>query len=346
MSADRPNLTVAVAAGLATVAAVAIAILAAGASPGAVLAGIIDRAILSPSGFAEAVVRAIPLTLLGLAVAVAFRAQLYNIGADGQLLVGAALGVACAAALPANPFGLVGLLVLGALGGALWGGLAGILKARFGANEIIVTIMLNYVAIQLISYLVRGPLQESMGIFPRSDAIASALELGVVIEGTRIHGGLIIAVVAALVLAFVLSRTQFGFRLNVLGQNPNAARYAGHATGRQIVWVMALSGGLAGLAGIVEVSALYGRLQEGFAQGFGIAAIAVALVARLNPMAVPFSALLFAALYVGLGGVAREGSVPFPLINIIEAAVVFVFLIVLAVTNVRQRRHQMARAAQ
>ncbi|MEJ8572776.1 ABC transporter permease [Microbaculum marinum] len=301
-------------------------ILLAGADPASLAYGVVERALFTRAGLLEALLRTIPLTLMGLGIAIAFKARVFNIGMDGQLIAGSVLAVLAAPMLPSNVLGIVLFLALGFAGGAIWGGVAGVIKARFGGNEIIATIMLNYVAVQMLSWLVRGPLQEKMRIIPRSDAIDQALRLPVIFDGTRIHAGLIVAVLAVVVTALVLMRGRFGYRLAVVGSNEHAARYAGISPARMAAVVLVLSGALAGLAGAVEVAGLYGRLQEGFAPGFGIAAIAVALVARLNPLLVPVSAFGFSLLYAGLGALARNGVVPFPLINILEGTIILVFL--------------------
>jgi simple sugar transport system permease protein len=186
--------------------------------------------------------------------------------------------------------------------------------------------MLNYVALQILSWLVRGPMQEAMRIIPRSDPLDQALRLPILFEGTRIHAGLLIAILAVVVVAILAQRSRYGFKLAVVGANPHAARYAGIDPRWVAGSVLTLSGALAGLAGAVEITGVYGRLQEGFAPGFGIAAIAVALVARLNPLLVPVSAFGFSVLYAGLGTLARNGVVPFPIINILEGAIIFLFL--------------------
>jgi ABC-type uncharacterized transport system permease subunit len=298
----------------------------AGASPLGVASGIVERALFTRTGLLEALLRTIPLTIMGLGIALAFRARVFNIGMDGQLIAGSVLAVALAPLLPVNTVGLVIFLVAGIVGGAVWGGIAGLIKARFGGNEIIATIMLNYVAIQLVSWLVRGPMQETMKTIPRTDQIDRALRLPILFDGTRIHLGLVVGAAMVITIALLAGRSRFGFKLDVVGANEHAARYAGIDPRRIAGIVLALSGALAGLAGAVEISGLYGRLQEGFAPGFGIAAIAVALVARLNPLFVPLSAFLFSLLYVGLGALARNGVVPFPIISIIEGTIILVYL--------------------
>lgn len=302
------------------------AILLAGANPLSVAIGIGERALFTRSGFLEAVLRTIPLTILGLGIALAFKARIFNIGMDGQLIAGSVLAMAIAPLVPLNAFGLVLLLAAGIVGGAVWGGIAGIIKGRFGGNEIIATIMLNYVALQILSWLVRGPMQEAMRIIPRSDPLDAALRLPVLFEATRIHAGLVIALLAVIGVAILAQRSRYGFKLAVVGANAHAARYAGIDPRWIAGSVLTLSGALAGLAGAVEITGVYGRLQEGFAPGFGITAIAVALVARLNPLWVPVSALGFSLIYAGLGTLARNGVVPFPIINILEGAIIFMFL--------------------
>lgn len=303
-------------------------IVLAGESPARVLAILVRQGFLTPNGIADAVTRAIPLCIIALGLAVAFRAGLYNIGADGQLAIGASVAAACAgvaAGLPPVP-GILLLLIAAMLGGAVWGGIAGLMKARFGASEIVSTIMLNYIAASVLSWLVRGPLQELMGVFPRTEKFAASLRLPVLFEGTRISFGLVIAALAVVLLWFLLSRMRYGYALTVMGQNLHAARYGGLPTRWLTFGALAFSGAMAGLAGIVEILGLHGRLQEGFAPGFGITAIAVALIGRLNPLLIPLAALGFGGLYVGSAAVARQTALPFPLVNIIEAAVIFGFL--------------------
>ncbi|MDF2373877.1 MAG: ABC transporter permease [Rhizobiaceae bacterium] len=301
----------------------------AGESPLRVLAILIGDGFLTRAGLADALVRSIPLTLTGLGVALSFRAGVFNIGVDGQLLIGAALAMACAPLLGPLPsvLALPLLLLVGTLGGAIWGGIAGILKARFGANEIIATIMLNYIAIQMVSWLIRGPLQEPMGIFPRSEKLAASLRLPVLFDGTRLSAGLIVAALACVAVWFLVARSRYGYALTVTGKNADAARYGGIQPAVIAFSVLCLSGALAGLAGIVEVSGLHGRLQEGFAGGIGITAIAVALLARLSPLWVPVAAFGFAGLYVGSDAIARLTAVPFPLVHVIEGTIVLAFLV-------------------
>ncbi|MCL4188674.1 MAG: ABC transporter permease [Rhodobacteraceae bacterium] len=310
----------------------------AGENPLRVLGLMVAGAFLDLRGLADTVVRAIPLCLMGLGVAVAFRARVFNIGGDGQFLIGAALAVAASGwlvLLPA-PLGVVALLAAGTLGGALWGGIAGVLRARFNANEIIATILLNYIALHVLSWLIRGPLQEAAGVFPRTDRLPPDLRLPMLVDAARISAGLAVALVAVGVLWLVMARSRFGFQVTALGENPEAARYGGVRPGLITAAVLALSGALAGLAGIVEVAGVHGRIQDGFGAGLGISGIAVALLARLNPLWVPASAFGFAGLHVGSATVARATAVPFPVVNVIEGAIILAYLAALALRG-RQR---------
>ena len=302
-------------------------LLLAGKAPLATWGALLSYTLGTWVGFSDVLIHAIPLTLIGIGVAVAFRAGIFNLGGDGQLLCGAVLAVALAPILGGFEWlGLPIFLVAGFVGGGVIGGLVGWLRARFGANEIIVTIMMNYVALQLLTWLIRGPLQDPLRIFPRSYALAIELQLPIVGGGTRLHAGIIAAALAAGLMQIVISRTTFGFRLAVLGESSGAAVYAGINVARVTVGAMVLSGGFAGLAGAVEIAGVHQRLQDNFAGGFGLEAIAVALMARLHPIAVPLTSVLFGVFYVGSGALQRQMSVPFPLVWIIEGVVILAYL--------------------
>jgi len=310
---------------LAGLVAAALFVMLAGKDPLATFRVMLGYALGSGNGFAEVVVRAVPLCLAGLGVAVAFRCNVFNIGADGQIVVGAILAAAAVMAVPGlpGPLALAVFLACGIAGGAIYGGIAGWLRARFGVSEIIVTIMQNYIAIQFLTWMVRGPMQEAMGMFPRSDRLPDGAMLGLMVDGTRVHWGLALALAATLIVHVAMRHSSFGFQVGVVGRNPLVARFAGIADRRVVVLAMLASGGLAGLAGAVEIAGLHHRLQDDFAPGFGLLAIAVALLARLEPLAVPFSALLFGVLHVGSGAVQREIGLPFPVVWIFEAIVIF-----------------------
>jgi general nucleoside transport system permease protein len=280
----------------------------------------------SLTGFLDVLVYAIPLCLIGSGLYVSFRAGIINIGGDGQLIAGAISAVALAPwAAQLGHAGLVVFLLVGFLGGGALGAFTGWLRSRFSANEIIVTIMMNYVAVQALAWSIRGPLQESTKVFPRSDQIDPVLQLAVLIPGSRVHSGMLLALGVA-VLTYVLFRTRFGFQLAVLGDNPSAASYAGFPLGRLTVWAMLISGGCAGLAGAVEIAALHHRLYDNFAQGYGLAAIAVALMAGRSPLLIPVTAIVFGVFLAGAGALQRQLNVPFPIAWVIEGAVVLALL--------------------
>jgi ABC-type uncharacterized transport system permease subunit len=255
-------------------------------------------------GLSETVTKAIPLMLAGVGLAVAFRARVYNIGAEGQLLVGAICATGVALFVPGIPDGLrlPAMFVVGALGGALWALVPAVLKARLRIDEVLTSLMTVYIASELVNYLVYGPwkgLYESG--FPYSDKFPPAAQIPR-IGITRIHYPTLILALLAAVLAYILvQRTRWGFEIRVTGDNPEAARYAGMDYLRTVMLVMALSGALAGMAGVGEVAGIHYRLRypQGISPGYGFTAIIVAWLARLNPLGVILTALLIGGLLVG-----------------------------------------------
>ena len=274
-------------------------------------------------------VRATPLILAGLAVALAFTAGVLNVGAEGQLLAGAtaaaAVGVMGGARLGSGA--LVLALLAGVVGGAAWALPAVYLRRRFGVLEVISTIMLNFVAVDLVGWLVRGPLQEPLRIYPQSAPIAAEAQLPKLAAGTRLHLGFLLALLAALALWWMLRRTAAGFRLRASGANPAAAANAGLIdVPRTAALAFLTSGALAGLAGAVELSGVTYALYENLSPGYGYTAIAVALLARLDPLAVVASGLVFGALEAGAGAMQRDAGVPSVMVNIVEALIILVLL--------------------
>jgi len=288
----------------------------------------------------DVLVRATPLALTGLAVAIAFRGGVWNIGADGQFLAGATLAAWLGVMLGATHVALPLALLAGAAAGAVWAGIAGVLRSRFGVLEVISTIMLNFVAAFGVSYLVRGPLQEPTHVYPQTSSIGTAAELPVLVPGTRIHAGVLIALALAMVAWWAMRHTAAGFRLRATGANPFAARSAGLVDAERVTMrAFLLSGALAGLGGAVEVCGVTYALYENLSPGYGYTAIAVALLARLNPIGTFVAAILFGALEVAASALQREAAIPSTTATVVEAAVI---LTVITVAEWRARRVERA----
>jgi simple sugar transport system permease protein len=278
---------------------------------------------------ADALVRSTPLILAGLAVAVAFRGGVFNIGAEGQLLMGAVAYAAVALAWSdvLGKLTVIVAMVAGAVAGALWAGVAAFLRKRFHVLEIISTIMLNFIAIHFVSFLVRGPLQEPTHIYPQTESLDAVARLPQLIPGTRLHFGFIIALLLAVGLAWVFARMAAGFRVRAVGASPTAARIAGKIdVGRTSMFVFLFSGALAGIAGSIEVSGVTFALYENLSPGYGYTAIAVALIAGLNPLGVVASGIFFGILETGAIALQREFAVPSSIASIVEAALILAAL--------------------
>ncbi len=272
----------------------------------------------------ESVAKTIPLIFTGLAVTFSYRTGVFNIGAEGQLLIGALCAIWISmlfASLPGMVL-LILMLIAGSLGGFLWGAIPGWLKARKGINEIINTILMNYIALQLVSYAITGPLKEPPGYNPQTPAIPQAARLVRIIARTRIHSGLFIALAAAVLIYYVLFHTAFGYKLRAVGLNRHGARYGGIRVERSIILALAISGALAGLGGAVELSGIQYRLIEGFGTGYGFDGIAVALIGQLHPVGVVLSAYLFGVLRTGANTMQRAMGIPTSVIDIIQACVI------------------------
>jgi simple sugar transport system permease protein len=258
-------------------------------------------------GWSEVGVKVAPLLLIAVGLAVCFRANVFNIGAEGQLVVGAITGGAAALYFDHGDHGegggallIIVVLVAGMLGGMAWAAITAFLRDRFNANEILVSLMLVYVAQLLLSLLVQGPLMDPEGNnFPQSRMLSDGFLLPILLPQTRLHAGLVLAMIASALGWLFLSRSFAGFRLQVGGMAPAAARYAGFST-RQSLWIsMLVCGGLAGVAGVAEVMGPIGQLTPSVSPGYGFAAIIVAYVGRLHPAGVVFSSFVMALFYIG-----------------------------------------------
>lgn len=280
------------------------------------------------SGYAitsSTLVRATPLVLTGLSVAIAFRAGVFNIGAEGQLLAGAAAAAALSSlpALSHSRWNPLFALALGAAAGGLWAGIAALLRIRFHVLEVISTILLNFVALYLVGYLVRGPLQEPLHIYPQSKTIDAVARLPRILPASRLHVGFLIAIVAAVAASWIMRFTAAGFRLRAIGANPDAARVAGEIdVARTGARAFIASGAIAGLAGAIEMTGVTFALYENISPGYGYTGIAVALLARLDAAGVIASGLLFGALEAGASAMQRDAGVPAVVVSIIEAVII------------------------
>ncbi len=298
-----------------------------GLSSVAAFGAMLDGAFGNLDSLSEVAVKSCPLLLTGLAVALSFQAGIWNIGADGQLLMGALAMAILGTRLGGLPGGVALPVALmgSAILGALWAGIAAQLKLKRQVNEVISTIMLNFIALGLISYLVQGPLMEASGNYPQSDALlANALMPRW--SPYRVHLGIALALLLAGATHVLLYRTVAGYEIRVSGLNQAAARLAGIAVNRRMILALLLSGALAGLAGGIEVSAVTRRLYERFSPGWGFTAIAVALLARLSPGAVVVTAFFFGALDAGSNAMQRSAGVSSVLVSVTQATVILVLV--------------------
>lgn len=306
----------------------AVLIVIAGGNPLEGFAALLDGAFGSVNSVVEVIVKATPLLLAGLGIALAFKAGYWNIGAEGQIFMGALGAVWVGLNVHGWPayVAMPATVLAGFVAGAAWGFIPGILRARIGASEIITTIMFNYIAFLLVNYFVTGPLVEADRFLAQTDPIAKAAELPRLMRPTRLHAGVFVALAAAGVLHWLMIRSTFGFRARVVGANEDAARYAGISVGWTWVVVATVSGGLAGLAGMGEVAGVHHLLMDDVSAGFGFTAIVVALLGWLHPIGVVIAAFLFAALEVGADTMQRVIGVPVTVIYIIQALVVLFVL--------------------
>lgn len=272
----------------------------------------------------EAMLRATPLILIGAGIAIAFRCGIWNIGAEGQFYMGAAAGALIGLSAGDLPvwLSIPAALLFGALCGGLWAAIAGWLKVRLGLNEVVTTIMLNYIAIGIVGYLVTGPMQEASRYNPQTDEIAAGMVLPRLLPGMRVHAGFLLALILPVLAAILLFRTPLGFALRAVGYNPEAALHAGINVNRQYVLAISLSGAAAGIAGAVEVLGVIGRLYENISPGYGFTGIAVSLLAANHPVGTIFSGLLFGALTTGAELMQLTAKIPSAMTFILQGLII------------------------
>ncbi len=296
-----------------------------GHAPMELLGILVSGSIGSRFAFEETLLKSVPLLLTGLSVAVAFRAGVWNIGAEGQFIVGALAG------LLASRWGVVASLVAAMLAGAAWASIATVMRLLRNAPEVLTTILLNFTAIHLLGWCVNGPLRERAAQYPQSDPASAALPF---LTG-ELHAGVIVSLAAAVALWWLIHRTREGLRLRATGYNPNAAQWAGVNVRAQLARAMAISGAVAGLAGGIELLGVTHRLFERFAAGYGYSGIAVALLAQLHPLATIVSAIFFGALVTGAGELQRTANISAAVATLGQALVI---LTLIGIEHVRARR--------
>jgi len=278
----------------------------------------------------EIAVKATPLVMIGIGLSFCYLANIWNIGAEGQFTIGAVTGSWLAVhtqGTDAGPWVLPAMLVLGALGGALYAMIPAICKVRFGASEILTSLMLVYVADLFMDYLVRGPWRDPHGLnFPTTAEFDPVATVPTLIEGSRLHAGAVATLVLVALAAVLLGRTVKGFEIRVVGAAPRAAAFAGFNANRLVLFACALSGALAGLAGIIEVAGPVGHLQPGFSPGYGFTAIIVAFLGRLNPFGILIAGLFLALTFIGGEGAQISLKVPLDLTKVFQGMLLFYVL--------------------
>ncbi len=307
-----------------------IIIFSVGGNPFLAYYGLIQGSFGSASALSETAVWATPYIFAGLAVALAFKGGLFNIGAEGQLALGATTAALIGYALPGwLGFDLPAIIhlplviIMGALAGAFWGGIVGYLKAYTGGHEVINTIMMNYIALNSISFLLNGPMKDPNpnNVIARTPLIAESARIAPIFDGLRVHWGFVLALVVAYLVWWILTKTTLGFEIRTVGANPDAAKYAGINVKRILIVTMALSGMLAGLAGTIEVTGLNYRHELGFSIGYGFDAIAIALLGKSHPLGVVLASILFAAMRNGATRMQFLTQMPVDLISMLQALI-------------------------
>ena len=308
----------------------------AGADPFAVLGQIVVGAVGSKFAALETLNRATPLIFTGLAVAVAFRARLWNIGAEAQLYAGAIVAVLLGTGALGSPWVLpvsaLAALVAGAL--LLLGPV--VLKVRFGVDEVVTTLLVNFIMALFVSYLLEGPMKDPMGMgWPKSAALVKEARLPRLVDGLRLHWGFGLALMAAVAVWWVQTRSTLGFEMRAVGQNLRAARFAGMPVNAVLIRTALLSGGLAALAGWSEVAGLKGHLSSDLSPGFGYTGIIVAMLALLHPLGVVVSALFVAGIFVGADAMSRAAGVPTYMADMLLASALLFMVLALMLTRFR-----------
>ena len=314
---------------LATLAAAFLLFALMGYNPVAALTSLFVTPLLSVQGLSELAIKASPLILIGVGLAAGFRAGVYNIGAEGQLIMGAVAGGGVALAFYGQEgWYILPLVTLAAIaGGMAWGAIPTVLRTRLGVNEILVSLMLTYVAEQFLSFLVLGPWKDPEGMnFPQSRMFSDSAMLPILFDGTRVHAGVAVSLAVAIVAWIVMSRSLLGFEIRTVGAAPAAARYAGFSRNRVIWLTLMASSGLAGLAGAFEITGPIGQLIPRITSGYGFTAIIVAYLGRLHPLGIVAAGLLMALSYIGADNAQVELGLPNAATGLVQAMLLFFLL--------------------
>lgn len=327
-----------------TLAVCALLVLWAGAPIGRSFAALLAGGFGSRFALTETLTRATPLILTGLAAAVAFRARFYNIGAEGQLYLGALAAVAVGGLHGGTGFTLTPpllfavMMIAAMLAGALWLALAAVLRTRLAVDEVVTTLLLNFVVLLFVSWMLDGPMKDptAMG-WPQSVALIPELELSKLVERSRLHTGLLIALGAAALLWAMLKFTALGFEMRAVGANSVAARFAGIPVNATVIKTALLSGALAGLAGAVEVAGRTSYVTLDMSPGYGYAGIVVAMLAALHPLGVVLAAIFIAGMFVGADSMSRAVAVPTYIADVIVAVALLAMLVAAQLVRHRVR---------
>jgi len=286
--------------------------------------------LTDPYSLGEIAVKATPLVMIAVGLSLCYIANIWNIGAEGQFLVGAVCGSWLAVRTNGTDAGiwvLPAMLLLGALGGALYALIPAICKVRFGASEILTSLMLVYVAYYGMDYLVRGPWRDPHGLnFPTTAPFDPVATVPVLFDGSRVHAGTLVALIVVMAVAVMLGRTIMGFEIRLVGAAPKAARFSGFNADRLVLFTFAVSGALAGLAGIIEVAGPIGYLQPDISPGYGFTAIIVAFLGRLNPVGILIAGLFLALTFIGGENAEIAIKVPLDLTKVFQGILLFYVL--------------------
>jgi general nucleoside transport system permease protein len=325
---------------IATFVIASLLVLAAGASPFSVFYLVAKGAAGSQFALLETLTRATPLIFTGLAVAVAFRAKLWNIGAEAQLYIGGVVTVVLGTgALPLPSYLLIPIIMIAAMAaGALLLLGPAILKTRFGVDEVVTTLLLNFIVLLFVSMLLEGVLKDPTGLgWPQSSKVIAEAQLPRIIQGKRLHYGFVIAIVSAVICWVIMKKTVLGYEMRAVGNNKEAANFAGIPVNRVLIQTALLSGGLAALAGFSEVSGLKGNLTLDLSPGYGYSGIVVAMLAMLNPLGVIASAVFVAGIFVGADAMSRTAGVPSYIAQVMVATALLTMVTAILLTRYRVR---------